>query len=148
MVYGPCLLSRTERLIQRVQNACARFCFKIPNRSHVTPYLNVNNVLKMTARRKLHLASLLFGVTKYRKPSYLYEKLTWRQDQYKYTARISTNPLRNPKYSTAAFRGSFKYAATHCWNNIPPPLRDLGTLQSFKLHFKNFLLSEQKNLTE
>ncbi|CAB3261447.1 unnamed protein product [Arctia plantaginis] len=29
-VYGPRLLSRTEGLIQRLQNACARLCFTVP----------------------------------------------------------------------------------------------------------------------
>lgn len=37
-VYGPCLLVRTQRILQRVQNACARFCFNVPKRSHITHF--------------------------------------------------------------------------------------------------------------
>ncbi|KAJ8732388.1 hypothetical protein PYW07_014987 [Mythimna separata] len=65
-VYGPCLLARTIKLIQRIQNACVRFCVNVPHRSHVTPYINKNNIMKMAARRKLHLAGLLFGVAQHR----------------------------------------------------------------------------------
>lgn len=80
VVFGPCLLRRTEKLVQRVQNACARFCFKIPPRSHVTPYLNSSDLLKMKARRNLHLATLLFGIIKYKSPPYLFSKLEWASE--------------------------------------------------------------------
>ncbi|KAF9815861.1 hypothetical protein SFRURICE_009759 [Spodoptera frugiperda] len=62
VVIGPRLLSRTERLIQRVQNACAR---------------------------------------------------------------------------------SFRYAASKCWNNIPPPIRNLQTTFSFKRKLKEFIFNSQ-----
>ena len=143
-VYGPCLLSRTERLIQRVQNACARYCFSIPRRNHVTPFLNKNNMIKMAARRKAHLASLLFGIIKTQQPKYLFSKLGWRQDSYNYMPRSMSNPLSVPKFKTTAFRGCFKYAATRCWNDLPPPLRILKRIETFKLHYKKYLLREQK----
>ncbi|XP_045450408.1 uncharacterized protein LOC123659200 [Melitaea cinxia] len=34
IVYGPRLTAKTQRLVQRIQNACARFCFDIPFREH------------------------------------------------------------------------------------------------------------------
>uniref|UniRef100_A0A2A4IWQ4 Reverse transcriptase domain-containing protein n=1 Tax=Heliothis virescens TaxID=7102 RepID=A0A2A4IWQ4_HELVI len=142
-VYGPCLLARTDRLIQRIQNACVRFCIKVPRRQHVTPYTNQIKFLKMTARRKLHLASLMFGIVTTQKPHYLYEKLTWKQTCYKHGLRSVVAPLKVPPHKTAAFRGSFKFAATHCWNDLPPPLRDLKTINSFKLHLKKALLDAQ-----
>lgn len=124
-VYGPCLLARTNKLIQRIQNAYIRYCVDIPRRSHVTLFAMQHNILKMEARRRLHLAGLLFGVVTTQKPRYLYEKLTWRQDSSKTHIRTGTNPLSIPQHRTAAFRGSFRYAATHCWNNLPPPMRGL-----------------------
>lgn len=146
-VYGPCILSRTENLIQRIQNACARFCFDIPRRSHVTPFLNENNVLKMAARRRLHLSCLLFGVVSTQCPSYLFHKINWRQNRSQlYTARICTKPLVTARHRTAAFRGSFKFAATRCWNDIPPPIRNLKSLDSFKYQYKKLLLVIQKEV--
>lgn len=133
-VFGECLLARTKKMIQRIQNACARFCFPIARRAHITPFLEQNNLLNMTARRNLHFASLLFGVIHSKKPSYLYDKLNFS----KRNIRINSL-LLCPRYRTAAFRGSFQYAATKCWNNLPPPVRNAKSLFTFKKLYKNYL---------
>ncbi|KAL0870360.1 hypothetical protein ABMA27_005370 [Loxostege sticticalis] len=70
-VFGSCLLGRTRKVIQRIQNACARYCFPVSRRSHITPILNRNNLLNMSSRYTLHFASLLFGVIKKQEPPYL-----------------------------------------------------------------------------
>lgn len=145
VVYGPCLLSRTERLIQRVQNACARFCFSIPPRTHVTPFLNSSNLLKMKARRHLHLATLLFGLTAKQIPGYLYSKLKWASDGSRYPRRACAHlALLTPRHRSVAFRGSFRFAASRCWNDLPPPLRALKTIGTFRSNLKNDLLYRQK----
>lgn len=143
-VFGPRLLSRSHRLIQRVQNACARFCFHIPPRTHVTPYINQSNILKMKGRLSLFYANLVFEVVKTKEPEYLYQKLRWRSSLPHYRDRSCSFPLRIPSYRTAAFRGSFKYSATKCWNNLPPPFRDMPNRLTFKIKYKSFLLAEQK----
>lgn len=143
-VIGPRLLARTQRLIQRVQNACARFCFKIPPRSHVTPFLNQHSILRMKARRKLHLACLLFGILKHNTPKYLYERLTWISNTR--TLRKCSKQLSTQRHHSASFRGSFRYAAAKCWNNIPPPIRDLQSIHGFKRKLKVFLTNHQKAL--
>ena len=130
-VYGPRLLARTDRLIQRVQNACARFCYNIPRRTHVTPVLNKNFVLKMKSRRKLHLACLLFGVIKYQKPDYLFGKLSWLTSKRECERRQCSQQLSSQSHKTAGFRGSFRYAASKVWNNLPPPIRSIGTLLTY-----------------
>lgn len=131
-VYGPRLLAKTQKLVQRVQNACARFCFDIPYRSHVTPFLNNDMLLKMLHRRKVHMACLLFGVIKFETPSYLSDKLTWLAERRSQGARQASRQLATERHCSAAFRGSFRYAASKCWNNIPPPIRDLHGLRTFR----------------
>lgn len=143
VVIGPCLLAGSKKLIQRVQNACARYCYKVPARSHVTPFLNTHNCLKMEARNELHFASLLFGVVKKQTPKYLSDKLTWGG-----RSRASGYLLLFPRYKTAAFRGSFRYLATKCWNNLPPPLRNLNSIASFKNSYRRHLLIQQKSLEQ
>lgn len=81
VVIGPCLRARSKNLIQRVQNACARYCFNKPPRAHVTPYLNSAQLLKMERHRQLHLATVLFGVIKYECPPHLFSKLHWASDK-------------------------------------------------------------------
>lgn len=150
VVYGPRLLARSERLMQRVHNACARFCFKIPPRSHVTPFLNNNNLLNMKMRRRLHLATLLFGVTTLQRPSYLFSKMKWQRDlsSRKHQLRgARPHHLQLPPYRTAAFRGGFKYAATKCWNNLPPPLYKSLSRHAFKCDYRRHLLRMQVSNT-
>lgn len=143
-VYGPCILGKTAKLIQRIQNACARFCYQVPPRWHITPFLNSGNLMKMDARRKLHLASLMFGVVLWKTPEYLYRKLVWSRDVSSRNTRASSYLLLTPNHRTAAFRGSFKFAATHCWNALLPPFRAVKSVKSFKNKFKKYLLTQQK----
>lgn len=140
-VYGPCLLCKTQNMLQRVQNACARYCFPILPRSHVTPHLNKHNMLNILNREKLMFATMLFGVINSGKPKYLYEKLSWRKSH-----RTCSQPLVVPHHKTMAFRGSFRYQATKCWNNIPPPMRLCKTVKVLKIKFSEHLLMQQKQL--
>ena len=143
-VYGSRLLARTKRIIQRIQNACARYIFNIPPRAHVSPYLNAANILQMEKQRDLHLATLLFGVLKSKKPEYLFEKLKFRKKGGTQSIRLVSSVLQIPEHRTAAFRGSFRYAATKCWNNLPPPIRQLNTVASFRFKLKKHFLLSQK----
>ncbi|CAH2109118.1 unnamed protein product [Euphydryas editha] len=100
----------------------------------------------MERRRHLHLATFLFGIIKYKCPPYLYSKLQWAKDkQLSLTTRGSACLLLTQLHHTAAFRGSFRYAATKCWNDLPPPLRTLKTISNFKIKYKNYLLQQQRN---
>lgn len=146
-VFGPCLFNKTQKLIQRVQNACARFCFSIPPRTSVSPYLCDANLLKMKQRQHLHLVSLLFNVIKLGKPSYLLTKITWRQQRRAERAAANFKPLVVPKYKCAAFRGSFRFQATKCWNDLPPPIRNCGSKHSLQHQLREQLLIIQKSGT-
>lgn len=139
VVIGECLFNYTKKVIQRVQNACARFCFHIPRRAHVTPYLNKSNLMNMKSRRSYHFASLLFGIVKTHSPHYLFNKLSFSH------RNVRTQRLVCPAHNTAAFRGSFRYSATKCWNNIPPPFKKCCSVAAFKRNFKMYLLDLQKS---
>ncbi|CAG4973526.1 unnamed protein product [Colias eurytheme] len=141
-VYGPRLLSRTKSAIQRVQNACARYCWNIPPRTHVSPYIKSAKLLNMEARRRLHFATLLFGIMQAKVPLYLYTKLAWMGERsaQNYETRFAFQKLAIPRHHSAAFRGSFRYSATMCWNNLPPPLRQLRNKENFRIKYRNYLL--------
>lgn len=138
IVYGPRLLSVTKKSIQRVQNACVRFCYDIPKRSHITPYLNERKLLNMENRRKSHLAYTVRKVIEFQKPYYLFEKLKWVKDTQKRPLRPCTK-LSIPHHKTAFYRGCFKFAAA----NLPPPLREPMTLFKFKKLLQKHLLTVQ-----
>lgn len=151
LVYGPRLLSGSKRMIQRVQNACGRFCFNIPPRTHVSPFLNKASILNMESRRRLHLAILMFDLMKFKNPEYLYDKLNFRKfhTQYGSGDGRSIRPLlASHVHRTVAFTGSFRYQATKCWNNIPPPMRQLTSKYTFKNNIKIALLELQNLSTQ
>jgi hypothetical protein len=123
-VYGPRLYIKTENVVQRVQNACARFCFNIPKRARVTPFLNKSGILKMAARRTIHLASQVFNIINRKMPKYLYEKLRWSGESHPFNTRSRVEvKLAIPKHKTQNFKGSFSFAASKFWYDLPPPMR-------------------------
>ncbi|CAH2095137.1 unnamed protein product [Euphydryas editha] len=143
VVYGPRLLKRSKLAVQRVQNACVRYCWDVPPRTHITPYLVKERILNMENRRRLHLACLLFDVIVYKYPLYLYNKLSWMgEGNTQHGTRSHLRKLCLPRFYTAAFRGSFKYSASKCWNNLPPPLLEALTATSFKRKYKLLLVAE------
>lgn len=146
IVYGPRLFVKTERAIQRVQNSCARFCFHIPKRAHVTPFLNEKGILKMKERRLLHLSSLVHRVVYSKRPMYLFTKFVWRNDIHgTNTRRGHLNLMASPWSNTVGFRGTFKFAAAKVWNDLPPPLRQYMPPITFKKTLKKVLLNKQLN---
>lgn len=147
LVYGPRLLCKTKRMIQRVQNACCRFCFDIPPRSHISPFLSGASMLNMESRRRLHMAVLMFDLTSLNNPDYLYQKLKFSDFHDRYGSGVPRQlrvPLAMHVHKTVGFTGSFRYQATKCWNNVPPPIRAARSKYSFKNQFKTFLIDLQK----
>lgn len=143
-VYGPRLFVKSERAIQRVQNACARFCFDVPKRAHITPYLNEKNILKMHGRRKLHLACLIQKVVHREIPVYLYEKFKWSGATKQRSARLRYfNSIIGFTHKTVGFRGSFRFAAAKIWNDLPPPLRRKMSNTTFKEKVRSLFFRTQ-----
>ncbi|XP_052758723.1 uncharacterized protein LOC128202436 [Galleria mellonella] len=141
-VYGPRLLARTAHSVQRVQNACARFCYNIPRRTRITPILNKKGIIDL--RRHLHLACLVYKVIQKKKPEYLYNKLTWMRDLHPLNTRSkSGSGLSLPIHRKSANRGSFKFSAAKIWNDLPPPLHEEMSQLCFKYRLKRVLLEKQ-----
>lgn len=147
VVYGPCIRKRTERVIQRVQNSCMRFCQDIPRRSHISPYLNKAGKLNMSNRRILKLAAMVFTLKQSGIPPYLARKLEWKPNRKLKGLREQQERISLPLFRLQSFRGSFRYAASKCWNNLPPPVVNSKSLAVFKLRCKAYLLDLQKEVT-
>lgn len=98
----------------------------------------------MESRRELHLAGLVFDVVKYKNPEYLHAKIKFVNENSRNLLRSIRSALLYHSHKTAAFTGSFRYLATKCWNNIPPPIRNLNTKFTFKTNLRAYLLGKQK----
>lgn len=147
VIYGPRLLAKTQKEIQRIQNACARFCFKIPKFSHVSPFINEKNILNMLSRRSLHMVCLVHKIVHSKQPIYLAEKLIWWKDAHNYKHGTRSHLLTTldiPPYRTTGFRGSFKYAASKIWNNLPPPVRNISVFSGFKKRARLWFMEKQR----
>lgn len=114
-VYRPCLPKQIEKEIQRVQNSCVRFCFKVPPRSHITPYLNKFNIFNMSNRRTLKLNSFVHSLRKTSIPTYMAKKFN-RNDRVHGNMRSVRYPSLqiSPPARLTPHRGSFKFAASKC----------------------------------
>lgn len=143
VVYGPCLLKNYENIIQRLQNACARFWFKIPRRFHVRPFLNSHELLNMKYRRQYHLLCFIYDLLRCKEPSYLYDLFTWARNIYGCSLRPRDGLLLLPANKTAALRRSLRFAASKCWNDLPPLMKFQNTLASFKKLCHRWLLDER-----
>lgn len=148
-VYGPRLWIKTESAIQRVQNACIRFCYSIPRRANIRPYLAKKGILNMKDRRELHIACITQKILWNKKPEYLFERFTWAKDSHdRHTRSKFTNCLAIPNHKTKGFKGCLKYQASKIWNNLPPPFRVKISSITFKKKVKILLLSRQSHMVE
>lgn len=97
--------------------------------------------LALSKWRYLTLRTVLLEETCAALPSY--QKLLDAKNRFQRSCRM--NRIILPLFRTVAFRGSFKYAAAKCWNNIPPPIRNVTSRSAFKFKLKLHLLELQKN---
>ena len=61
------------------------------------------------------------------------------------TRNASQGNLYPPRFKTANGQRSFSFRAVTIWNSIPPSIRDSSTVNSFKVHLRNYLLMKFTN---
>lgn len=143
-IISPNLRTHSEKAIQRVQNACIRFCYNVPRREHITPYLNKKGILNMKAKSELLYACTVHRIIWNKKPEYLFEKLTWIKNLTQRSLRPAIqNLLKIPKHKSTRYRRSFKFHAASIWNVLPPPMRAEISIDCFKNKYKTALLRRQ-----
>ena len=140
-VYGPCLYRKTQRRLQRMQNACAKFCFRIPPRHHVSPCFAKYSMLNMNKRRQLHLATLILKVVRNKQPRYLYSLITWSRNRHVHSTRAREQLAIIPKHKYTNFQCSLSYYSAVVWNRLGMALRSMS-IRVFKDHLTKDLLKE------
>lgn len=140
-VYGPCLDSGDIRRIQKVQNSCLRLIFGIRSRQRISHKLNDAKWLNMYNRRKLHMTLFFYKIIKYKSPSYLHDKISYRTDVHNVNVRRK-NLLTIPRHNKQLFKRSFSYNIATCINSVDMSNLTLSTL-TFKHKYKKWLLQNQ-----
>ena len=131
-----------ERL-QKVQNAAARFISLTPKSEHVTPILQQLHWLPVAFRIKYKIAMIMYRCVHGTAPIYPRSMLT------QYVPRRNLRSSELPAVSFVVPRvnqktvGSraFSTAGPEIWNDIPPSIRTIGSINVFKSKLKTYYFS-------
>ena len=130
----------TDKL-QHVQNSSARLVTLSSKHEHITPLLADLHWLPIHFRIQFKLILLTFKILHGLAPVYLQDLLTQKVSSRK--LRSSSHLLLQTKSYRLKTYGlrSFSVAAPLLWNSLPPDLREIHELSSFKNNLKTYLFN-------
>lgn len=141
MVYFSCLDKQTQDRIQKIQNSCCRFIYRLKKYDRVSSKICELGWLKIENLYTLHLTVFMHNLLLTSSPPYLREKFTFRYNEHDVNLRF-TKLLSLPKYRTAMFRRSFSYNAVILYNKVNNDLKAFH-VDSFRKKLKLYLLTTQ-----
>ena len=98
--------------IQRVQNSCIRYIFGLRKYDHISPFLKKLDTLKIEERTRSHALTLMHKIVKKIAPSYLIDKVSYRQDIHSHNTRnrntINTRRLHIARNADTFFNKTVK----------------------------------------
>src|SRR5664279_4199297 len=128
--------------LQSVLNAAARLIFSARRHEHITPLLRELHWLKVPERIQFRLCVLVHRCLHGSAPSYLAEEIrqTAGIDARRRlrSADIRTLLVPSTRRSTLGDR-VFSVAAPRAWNSLPPEIRNVESLMSFRRELKTYL---------
>ncbi len=130
------LPSNTIKPLQMIQNAAARLVFNEPKRAHVTPLFISLHWLPVAAHIKFKTLMLAYRTTTGSAPSYFHSLLRI------YIPSRSLRSASERRLVVPSQRGSkslsrtFSFTIPGWWNNLPTPIRNAGSLSTFKQQLK------------
>lgn len=119
--------------LQRAQNCCVRYIYKVRRYEHITPYYNRAQLLRIEPRRKILTLCLLYKVLTSQTPPYLYDLYQFRPTISSRETRSHDLLLHKPPHNTVSFAKSFFISSIDLWNNVPLPILSSRSFLSFKL---------------
>lgn len=141
VIYFPCLDKLTQNRLQKIQNSCCRFIYRLKKYDHVSSKINQLGWLKLKNIFTHHLAVFVHNILQTNSPPYLRDKFVFRHNIYGNNLRYA-NKLSLPKYHLTMFRRSFTYNAVTTYNNLADNIKSLP-LKNFRKKVKLHLLSLQ-----
>ncbi len=131
------LPSNTIKPLQMIQNAAARLVFNEPKRAHVTPLFV--SLHWLPARIKFKTLMLAYRTTTGSAPAYFHSLLGI------YILSRSLRSASERRLVVPSQRGSkslsrtFSFTVPGRWNDLPTPIRNAGSLSTFKQQLKTHL---------
>ncbi|KAK3913631.1 RNA-directed DNA polymerase from mobile element jockey [Frankliniella fusca] len=137
------MLVKCSDMLQRIQNACARFVFSLPRDCHISKYLIKLNWLSVKQRRNFYSVCLLKKILYYKCPTYLFEKFTFVATICERARRDDKPQLRLQQHLTDKERGAFWIAAVVLWNQLPASVLNCKSIDSFKNQAHKYITQHQ-----
>lgn len=131
--------------LQRALNCVVRFVCRLRLDDHVTPSFLKLGWLKIPERKKLNIATMLFKILKFKKPSYLYNQYKLLSSVHPVSTRRAGTTLQIPNHKTILFSKSFLLQSINAYNENTN-LFDLDkTVYAFRNGYKKSLLEIYKD---
>ncbi len=115
----------TIKPLQMIQNAAARLVFNKPKRAHVTPLFISLHWLPVAAH--IRFKTLNTGSA----PAYFFHSLL--------RIYIPSRSLRSAQRGSKSLSRTFLFTIPGWWNDHPTPIRNAGSLSTFKQQLKTLL---------
>ena len=128
--------------LQLVQNRAARIVTFTKKYEHITPILIDLHWLPVEYRITYKILLLVYKAINGLSPSYISNLLSFCTSSY--SLRSCSNKLLQVPRSKLKSYGDrrFSIAGPKLWNSIPASLRNADSLNSFKKHFKTYLIRQ------
>ncbi len=149
------LPSNTIKPLQMIQSAAARLVFNEPKRAHVSPLFVSLHWLPVAARIQFKTLMLAYRTTTGSAPSYFHSLLRIyipsRSPAYFHSLLriyIPSRSLRSAserrlvvpsKRGSKSLSRTFSFTVPGRWNDLPTPIRNVGSLSTFKQQLKTHL---------
>ena len=126
--------------LQRLSNSGVRYIFGIRRDSSITPYRKGLGWLCVDSRRSYFMAILIYKILRLGQPAYLSQLFTNYVPKKNARGQLRHRELSlpNPKDCGSS---SLQLLGTKLWNSLPPNIRYIPTLKSFKNNLSCHLLT-------
>ena len=119
-------------------NKSARLIFSVAPRVPTTRFLIQLHWLPIKSRIEFKICLIIFTALRFGQPKYI-------ADMFSPPITISHLTLRRAVDERAFAERSFVYTAPRLCNGLPATVKQLASVQSFKIHLKTFLFSRAYN---
>ena len=117
--------------LQVIQNKAIRVVFNLPPRTHRNTMFDESGYMSIKQEIYYHTVLNIYKIKNTKQPEYLYDRLSQEN--------IFGNIVLDKTNLTLA-RNGFIYRGSMNWNSLPPDIRKLKKLKSFKTEVKKWIL--------
>ena len=119
--------STLKSKLQKLQNWCIRFIFRLKKFDHISPYFKKLKLLNIEQRREVHSLTQMHKLKKKVGPDYLLEKLICHEDIHHYNT-LRKSDFVVSKSRTVSNQNTFFSKVVKSYNNITKLKNDKNQL--------------------